>query len=69
MTSYQKRKQTIKYCQQCITELEFIVKHLTNQMVDNNIEIKPCITDGINGDDFITPYNNNPFIFSPLIII
>lgn len=57
MTSYQKRKENIKYLEQCIKELEETAKILAG-MIDKP---KLPLGMGMKGDDFITPYNSGEF--------
>lgn len=57
--SYQRRKRDIKYLEQCCNELEEICVLLAKQ-VGPGMRI-PLVGKGIEGDQFITPYNNGEF--------
>ncbi len=57
MTSYQRRKESIKYLRQCLAELEGLIKEIVKRNPGITIPVSP----GINPDEFITPYNSGPF--------
>jgi hypothetical protein len=61
ITSYQRRKRDIAYYRQCIRELEDITVTLARMINKNGLKI-PLLGSGINGDDFLTPYNNADFM-------
>lgn len=61
-SSYQWRKRDIAYYCQCIKELEEIARELVKQ-IDKP---KLLLRGGIEGDKFITPYNNGEFDMSLL---
>ena len=53
--SYQRRKQDIKFYQQCVKELEELACQLAGQ-IPNRIRL-PLPGGGVAGDDYLTPYN------------
>lgn len=61
MTSYQRRLQSIRYWQQCVVELEQIARQMAVQL--NQAGLRPKLFGGlgIDGDHFITPYNDGEF--------
>ena len=68
MTSYQKRKQDIKFQEQCVKELEDIAIDLAKQLKVNNITPKLPLggSRGIASDDYLTDYNSGDFRFKLL---
>lgn len=60
-SSYQRRLQNIKYLEQCVKELEDIVRVCAEDLYKNNIPFR-FFGKGISGDNFITPYNNQEFV-------
>ena len=61
MTSYQRRKRDIAYYRQCIAELEDIARGLA-RVINNNGGQVPLLGCGVNGDDWLTPYNTGDFM-------
>lgn len=64
MTSYQRRKREIKFLEQCIVELEDIVKELAKELKEKGLKVRLLGLKGISGDTLITPYNNGEFLSS-----
>lgn len=64
MTSYQRRKREIKFLEQCIVELEDIVKELAEELKEKGLKVRLLGSKGISGDTLITPYNNGEFMSS-----
>ena len=62
-SSYQKRKENIRYLSQCVKELEDICFHVYKI---SKLKKLPLIGAGIAGDGFITPYNNGEFVLDLL---
>lgn len=59
ISSYQRRKENIKYLEQCIEELEAIAKHLAEDARPSHIS--KLRAQGIKGDTFLTSYNVGNF--------
>lgn len=57
ISSYQKRKEEIKYLEQCISELEIIARGYARALKINTGKI-PMILIDIGGDKFITEYQS-----------
>lgn len=60
MTSYQRRKRDIAYYRQCVSELEDITRTLARVINKNGLQI-PLMGHGVEGDDWLTPYNQGDF--------
>jgi hypothetical protein len=58
-SSYQRRKENIKYLEQCCEELEAIAKHLAVDVCPSHIS--KLLKHGIKGDTFLTSYNMGSF--------
>ena len=58
MSSYQKRKENIRYLEQACKELEEIAKDLAKYVPPSKINL---FRRGIKGDSFLTPYNMGNF--------
>lgn len=61
MTSYQRRKREIKYLEQCISELEDIVRELATRLKEHELGV-PLLGQGLSGDILLTSYNNGDFV-------
>lgn len=60
MTSYQRKKQEIKYLRQCVKELEEITMTMAAKLGEAGLSV-PITQTPLSGDSYRTPYNTGAF--------